>query len=376
MPVVDLIAVDGGPCGGKTTGIVHLSDALISAGMVPLVIPEAATMLIRGGAPPWQLARRSFQESVNSLQFANEEVWLKAARELSEKFEKRAVVLCDRGLPSSIAYIEGAHPITLFEEIMKPLGFSSAESVFSRYTGVLHFVTAADGAEDHYTLANNIARTESPEEARALDIRTKSAWLAHPHLHEIANRTPSGSVIGFEEKMRHATSALFHMLGIPVPVEIEDKFLLRSFMPELLPVPHEKIFITQTYLLPVREEETERVRRRVWRDGVSYIHTIKEPSRGGGRIERERFISHHEYCTLLGRSDPRRRTIEKIRHCFLWAAQYFEVDVFTNLARSLILCEREKTSVSETTVLPPFLDVIRDVTNEHKFSNSSIALVN
>jgi CYTH domain-containing protein len=374
MANVDLVAIDGGPCGGKTTGIVHLSDALIAAGMVPLVVPEAATLLIRGGVPPWQLERRSFQECVNSVQFAHEEVWLRAAKELSDKFDKRAVVLCDRGLPSSIAYIEGAHPVTEFEEIVKPLGFPSAESVFSRYTGVLHFATAADGAEEYYSLANNIARTETAEEARALDVRTKSAWLAHSHLHEIANRTPSGTLIGFEEKMRNATAALFHMLGIPVPIEIEDKFLLRSFSADHLPVPHEKVFITQTYLLALHKKETERVRKRVWRDGVSYIHTIKEPNRGGGRIERERFISHYEYCTLLGRADPRRRAIEKIRHCFLWAAQYFEVDVFTNLSRPLILCEREKTTICEETILPPFLNVERNVTNEREFSNSSIAL--
>jgi CYTH domain-containing protein len=174
--------------------------------------------------------------------------------------------------------------------------------------------------------------------------------------------------------MRRATAALFHMLGIPVPVEIEDKFLLNSFFPEVLPVPHEKVFITQTYLLPFNARGTERVRKRVWRDGVSYIHTTKEPAIGGGRIERERFISHHEYCTLLGRRDTRRQTLEKTRHCFLWAAQYFEVDVFTNLSSSLVLCEREKTTISETTVLPPFLDVCREVTGEKRFSNSSIAL--
>lgn len=375
MGNVDLIAIDGGPCGGKTTGIVHLSDALITAGMLPLVVPEAATLLIRGGAPPWQLARRSFQESVNRMQFAHEEVWRNAAAELSEKFQKRAVVLCDRGLPSSIAYIDGDHPVAEFEEIVKPFGFPSSESVFARYTGVLHFVTAADGAEEYYTLENNAARTETPEEARALDLRTKSAWLAHPHLCEIANRMPDGTAVGFDEKMRRATASLFHMLGIPVPVEIEDKFLLRSFVSERLPVPYEKVYITQTYLISDNKVVTERVRKRVWRDGVSYIHTAKEPARGGGRIERERFISHHEYCTLLGRRDPRRRTLEKIRHCFLWSAQYFEVDVFTNLPRPLILCEREKTTISETTVLPPFLDVVRDVTNEREYSNSSIALV-
>lgn len=375
MQQVDLVAIDGGPCGGKTTGVVHLSDTLIGAGMIPLVIPEAATLLIRGGVRPWQLKNRSFQEANAALQFCHEEAWMSAAEELARTEDKRVVVLADRGLPSMLAYIEGAHPFAQFEEIVRPLGFASAESVFSRYTGVLHFVTAADGAEEYYTLQNNGARTETKEEACALDNRTKTGWLAHPHLVEIANRTPGGLQVGFDEKMRRADAALLHMLGVPVPVEIEDKFLLRSFNPDILPVPHEKIFITQTYLLSKYKSITERVRKRVWRDGVSYIHTTKEKNIGGGRIERERFISHHEYCTLIGRSDPARRTLTKIRHSFLWAAQYFEVDVFTNLPRALVLCEREKTTISETTVLPPFLDVIRDVTDDHKFSNSNIAKI-
>lgn len=375
MATVDLIAVDGGPCGGKTTGIVRLSEALIRAGVLPLVIPEAATQLIAGGVRPWQLPNRHFQEANAALQYTHEEVWLRAAEHLSGEHGKRAVVLADRGLPSAIAYIEGEHPVAQFEDIVKKFGFPSAESVFARYTGVLHFVTAADGAEEYYTLQNNIARTETPDEARLLDLRSKSAWLAHPHLNEIANRTPSGDVIDFEAKMRRATAALMHMLGVPVPVEIEDKYLLRSFSPEQLPVPHEKVFITQTYLLSDTPSVSERVRKRVWRDGVSYIHTVKEPAWGGGRIERERFVSNHEYCTLLGRRDLRRRTLTKVRHCFLWAAQYFEVDVFTNLPRPLILCEREKTTLSETTVLPPFLDVVRDVTNEQEFSNSHIAKI-
>ena len=37
------IAIDGGPCSGKTTGMVSISDALTEIGMVPFTVPEAAT---------------------------------------------------------------------------------------------------------------------------------------------------------------------------------------------------------------------------------------------------------------------------------------------------------------------------------------------
>ena len=43
----------------------------------------------------------------------------------------------------------------------------------ARYDAVLHLVTAADGAELHYTTENNQTRTESPDQARDMDARSQ-----------------------------------------------------------------------------------------------------------------------------------------------------------------------------------------------------------
>jgi len=56
-----------------------------------------------------------------------------------------------------------------------------------RYDGVFHLVTAANGKEEFYTTANNLARRESAEEAREQDGRIQEAWLGHPHLRVIDN---------------------------------------------------------------------------------------------------------------------------------------------------------------------------------------------
>ena len=53
---------------------------------------------------------------------------------------------------------------------------------FDRYNAVFHMVTAADGASAFYTLENNQARTETPEQAVDLDRRTQKCWLGHPHM--------------------------------------------------------------------------------------------------------------------------------------------------------------------------------------------------
>jgi hypothetical protein len=46
---------------------------------------------------------------------------------------------------------------------------------------VIHLVTAADGAEEFYTLENNAARTETPQVAKMLDKMTQGVWNGHPN---------------------------------------------------------------------------------------------------------------------------------------------------------------------------------------------------
>jgi putative protein kinase ArgK-like GTPase of G3E family len=44
------ICMTGGPCAGKTTAIADLTQSLTQLGMKVLVVPEAATTLMKGGA--------------------------------------------------------------------------------------------------------------------------------------------------------------------------------------------------------------------------------------------------------------------------------------------------------------------------------------
>ena len=66
------------------------------------------------------------------------------------------------------------------EVIVLPFGDSLAPllvpSLLARYDMVLHLVTAADGAEKHYTTANNTARRETAAEAVALDRKIAKNW--------------------------------------------------------------------------------------------------------------------------------------------------------------------------------------------------------
>ena len=57
----------------------------------------------------------------------------------------------------------------------------------NRYDQIIHMVTAANGAEQFYTLENNVTRTESIDFAREIDKRLSKAWIGHPVLDCIDN---------------------------------------------------------------------------------------------------------------------------------------------------------------------------------------------
>ena len=59
------ICMTGGPCAGKTTAIASIKQDLTQLGMKVLVVPEAATALMNGGA---FIVSSSFTES-QGLQF-------------------------------------------------------------------------------------------------------------------------------------------------------------------------------------------------------------------------------------------------------------------------------------------------------------------
>src|SRR5581483_11450019 len=170
-------------------------------------------------------------------------------------------------------------------------------------------------------------------------------WLGHPHLRVVDNSTD------FAGKIRRAVQAVSRVTGIPEPVEIERKYLVRK-SPATIPVPHEEVEIEQTYLQTADGSEA-RVRRRGQRGAWIYTHTVKKPLASGQRVELERPISGREYAELLPLRDPARRTVRKRRSCFLWQGFYFELDRFVEPRAGLELLEVELDDEADALPLPP-----------------------
>ena len=66
-------------------------------------------------------------------------------------------------------------------------GLNTMQFRGSRYDQVIHMVSAANGAEDCYTVAGHSCRSEGVELARFLDNKIAEAWVGHPYFGVIDN---------------------------------------------------------------------------------------------------------------------------------------------------------------------------------------------
>jgi CYTH domain-containing protein/predicted ATPase len=356
------IVLTGGPCGGKSTCLSAITERMQGLGFQVYRVPETATIVLGGGIRVQDVSLSqlvSAEEGILRVMLAMEDVFYASACSTG----RPTIILCDRGAMDVSAYLPREAWMALLDEYdWTVVGLRD-----KRYEAVLHLVTAADGAEAFYTTENNAVRSETPAEARVLDQRVRDAWVGHPHLRVIVN---SGD---FAHKVQRVVAAVCQVAGAPEPREIERKFLVRtSGSQQEIPVHFEEFEIEQTYLLSQDGWEA-RVRRRGQRGSSTYTHTMKRSVAAGQRLKIERQITGREYIAFLAQSDPARRTLKKCRRVFLWANQYFEWDIFKDPRPGLELLEVEVDTLDALVELPPFLSIEREVTQDEKYANHTIA---
>ena len=354
------IVITGGPCAGKSTALESIKKAFSGKGWTVLFVPETATELINGGVAPWTCGTPAeYQRCQMELQIKKEAVFLRAARSMPTE---KVLIVCDRGLLDNRAYMSAEK----FAEILAELGETEV-SLRDGYDAVFHLITAARGAEAFYTTENNSARTESVDEAIALDNRVIEAWTGHPHFRVIDNSTD------FEGKLQRLISEIAAFLGEPEPVERERKFLIEYPDVDFLDsIPNcQRTEIIQTYLLSDGDEEV-RIRQRGLSGSYMFYKTRKSRNGGMARTEIETRISAEEYLGLLLDADPARRPVRKTRFCLTYENQYFEIDIYPFWKDRAIL-EIELKNETDEIVFPDFIRVVREVTEEPEYRNSSIA---
>lgn len=353
--------ITGGPCSGKTTALATIEQELTNRGYYVLIVPETATELIPNGIRPYgnSLDILQFQYIVFDKQLYKENLYRKIAKLIPSD---KIVIIHDRGIMDNKSYISNGD----FKNLLNDFSMNEVEAR-DRYDAVFHLVTAANGAEDFYTLENNTARTETPEEARKLDSRGIANWTGHNHFYIIDNSTD------FDSKIKRLMHKIYYTLGDPVPTQIERKYLIKY--PNLKKLKANTTFTTvnivQSYLKSEKGIE-RRIQQRGQNGNFTYYYTEKREIDYLQRIRIERKISEKEYLNYLSELDPMLKPIVKNRICCVYFNQYFKIDLF-EISDKHALAEIELTDTKADVVLPPFVEIIKEVTDNDHYRNSIIA---
>jgi hypothetical protein len=137
--------------------------------------------------------------------------------ELAKNSAEPSLIVMDRGLMDSVGYCGWES----WNRILNRTGWSTEELRDTRYDAVLHLVTAADGAAEHYGFENE-ARYETVEEAIYRDKCLREAYIGHNKVFLIGN----GHSDGFRGKMNETIASVKSVLGLPNNRLRYKKFLL------------------------------------------------------------------------------------------------------------------------------------------------------
>lgn len=151
--------------------------------------------------------------------------------------------------------------------------------------------------------------------------------------------------------------------------EIERKFLIRR--PDTSSLEGEVWEIEQTYLT-APSGETRRIRRIVSDGTERFFLTEKRRVTSITRIENEREIDRAEYDALTAERDTGLSTIRKTRIRIPDGKHTWEIDLFP-FWEDRALLEIELESEDESFTLPPYVELIREVTDEKEYTNRAIA---
>ena len=361
MKTIKRIVFTGGPCSGKTTFTSRVSQIFAERGYRVIIDNESATDLISGGISPATLGMYEFQKYCVALQLKKEELCLRAANEISGD---KVIVFIDRGLFDNMSYVgEEA-----YREILKEFGVR-LEDINDRYDMVVHLVTSAKGKEEAYTFANNAARYETIEQARAMDDAALEAWKDHP------NRKIIGNEDVFEVKMLKAIQSVFEYLDEAAPVEKYSKYLIEinddvldRFAKE---ANYTNAHIIQHYLISTNGNE-RRIRERHNGDDVLYTYSEAYYLSSNERIKVDRVLTKRQYSDYQREIDENLNVTDKMRYSFINDGLFYKIDVF-DFDKTKGLLSIADTVEDKEVVIPEYITIIKDVTGDENYKNYFLA---
>ncbi|EAS07761.2 AAA domain protein (macronuclear) [Tetrahymena thermophila SB210] len=372
--LVHKICITGGPCAGKTSGLVLLSEKLRDEGFNVFTVPEAATMIANGGG----MIDMSHYDDTQQINF--QKALMKTQVQLEDSFHgiaklsnRKSVILCDRGLMDGSAYL----PPNLWNKMLEQMGLTEVQIRDKRYDLVIHLVTAADGAQNYYNKDNDV-RHESPSDAIVVDRKLQLAWLGHPNYQIIDNI----SVKNFEDKLDKLVSIVRLSVGLSGSLnKVHKRYLLEysNFVSSNeANIKIQKFYIEDVFIqhnLPIKDKNHKiytKVRRRGQGSQFVYLWSQNEFINDVQVSTQKKQLNFKEYLFLLSLRDPTRQPLLKERICFMWEGIYYVIDTYLNVKEGFSLL-KAKLQEDQEIKIPGFITVKRDVSNEKGYTSRVLA---
>lgn len=232
------------------------------------------------------------------------------------------------------------------------IGFENTDEIAQRYSGKAEFDFSAECNDPAQKYEYSAVFIKSGAEDSVI-----RSWLGNEHLRIAADENALFAELDF-------------FLGIPEPLEIERKFLIeKPDEKELLKYPFcDSVDIGQAYVN--KGGARFRVRKRGKGGEFVYIKTQKTDITPLKRTEKESRITESDYMeTIRGQ-----KLLYKRRYLLLYKSKYFELDIFP-FWQDKALLEIELKSETEAFEIPPFLKVIKEVTEDKAYRNSVLARI-
>jgi len=366
-----LFCITGGPCAGKTTCLQFLSERFTPAYKV-YIIPELATLTIGAGVAiiPSEFTHDThtvFTKGIMKAQMDLENYFYEIA-----KIQKEDVIIfTDRGMMDNIAYCSEETRDRVFKET----GWNTQKLTNQRYDAIFHLVTAADGAEEFYTLENNEARSEGVDLAKMLDKWTQNSWVSHQNQFIIDNSIP-----GFNKKIERLYMLIANFLGISDNVHFVKKFLIpKGFDAKKIPEEIKHASFTEVFDFLKCGEEKKRiwVKKRTDSYGSnSYALITRTMSdKEEERIELKRKISAKIYNEYAWQRDETMMTLKKDFIVFTCNNSNYMVETYHLEDQEITVARisRDTKEVNESFKIPEWIGATDDISENPKYMSYEIA---
>lgn len=276
---------------------------------------------------------------------------------------KDTIIVYDRGVVDNFAYTSLENKAKILEETK----WSFEEICANRYDLVIHLVTAAIGAEEFYTLENNQARIETPEEARQVDIKILEEWMGHPNLVVIDNSVP-----GFQNKIQRVLDSISAFVGIDRPKSFR-KYLMKNPLNQLS-IPSDvtqRCFEEEIQLLHSENGASLNfIKKRIFPNFTpTYFFISKRFVNSSlNEIETVKSIDQRIYADFLTQSNPSHREVKKkvtmLTSSSISNPVNCNVEEITIGDKSIVIARVFTNSETHHPVVPEFLKAETEITND------------